>query len=157
MLKLTFVLLFRQAANVVASIIVYSTVLVLLQSNVNPDSSSRIVSREDLPSFMVVSLVLAAIGLLISVLFHVLVRENSPIVSSDNEISSMSSDTGDSTNDLFDEATQQIVHNKQWFDWLKDGLFYRVGFLYIICHLSYNLSQTYTPIFLQYTLKTDKV
>jgi len=41
-------------------------------------------------------------------------------------------------------------------DWLKDGKFWKVGFIYMMARLYFNLTQAYTTLYLTYTLRLSK-
>jgi len=65
---------YRQAANVVSSIVVYMVTFFMLKSNGN---SNEQVSQDDNSSFGLISMAIVGVGLIFTVMFQMLVKEPS--------------------------------------------------------------------------------
>jgi len=58
-------------------------------------------------------------------------------------------------------STSQLVaistREKNWRDWLKSFSFWKITIMYTMARMFVNLSQVYTPLYLQDTLRMPKV
>ena len=136
-----------------SSIIVYTITYILLKTGDNADGQ---ITRQDAATFGIIALVIIGVGSFFTILFQLMVKENrtSTIDIHKHSIRPIG-EKPDDKSDLTDLGSADDVI--KWSSWLKDGRFYKVGLLYVASRFYYNLTQTYTPLFLQYTLKTEKV
>ncbi|KAI1296851.1 Major facilitator superfamily domain-containing protein 12 [Halotydeus destructor] len=129
---------YRQAATVSASITMYATTFIMLKLR----GSSSQITAQDYDTFSFITLILWAIGVISSMLFHLLVKEERGVVVQNGDDGKI--------DDL------QIKIQRPWKEWLRDSVFYRILILYVIGHLYYVIMQIYIPMLLQHTLRSPK-
>ena len=130
---------------------------------------SEQIGKSDLKTFMYITFIVLAIGIITVILYHVMVRmpnaENDARRDFDNWTSTHAAAHAAVTNREVTNAPQALVtpavpetrYTSTWKKHLSDELFYRVAILYIAGRIYYVITETYQSVFLQYTLKTRKV
>ncbi|KAI2807836.1 hypothetical protein BLOT_005776 [Blomia tropicalis] len=157
---------FRQAASVASSICVYTITLLLLGIE---DST---ITKNDSIVFMKVVHLITLIGIIFSALFHVFVKEpnHEPtfelkyVVSSsnENEISHKESiilEQGFKLPEMKQVKNVPIEssrNTRKWFNWFGSISFWKICVIYMMSRLYVNVTQVYTPLYLQETLQLAK-
>ena len=131
----------RYAFTVVSSITVYLITWIILQTGTDADKDQ--LDDHDASKFQMIVLILMSIGFVFSLIFHIGVRENDYKMNLNNDT------------ELID-CTSQLKHLK-WKHWFRESQFYKVALLYMGTRLTVNLTQVYTPLYLQETLNLPKV
>lgn len=167
---------YRQAATVASAVLVFTITDALLTGDKGQ------ITESDTPQFALIAVIVTVIGVTSSIVFQIMIKENCVISSDTDDVEHQeSSKPQDTLGDVSDEVSNrnlEVIPSRPsaeletepeaksmidtsddipWTTWLKDGLFYRIGLLYIASHVSYNLTLGYIPLFLQYTLKANKV
>ncbi|KAF5899544.1 major facilitator superfamily domain-containing protein 12-like isoform X2, partial [Clarias magur] len=146
---------YRYAFTVIANITVYAVAWLLFrfQSNEDPSLTDNL-GPVDIPIFRNLSLIVWAIGMFFSLLFHLGTRETRRGESEDED----QGDGGDGerTPLLTRSALDSPSVALQWKHWLKEPSFYQVAVLYMCTRLIVNLSQTYISMYLTNTLMLPK-
>ncbi|XP_048197981.1 major facilitator superfamily domain-containing protein 12 [Perognathus longimembris pacificus] len=140
----------RYAFTVVANIVVFGAAWLLLHlqgaSGVGPAQDTDVGDQlgvQDVPVFRNLSLLVVGVGAAFSLLFHLGTREGRPRRAEEpNECSPLVAPT----------ARPLLL----WKHWLQEPAFYQVGVLYMSTRLIVNLSQTFVPMYLTYSLRLPK-
>ncbi|KAI5099344.1 major facilitator superfamily domain-containing protein 12-like isoform X2 [Silurus meridionalis] len=145
---------YRYAFTVIANITVYAVAWILFhfQSNEDPSSIDNL-GPVDVPVFRNLSLIVWAIGILFSLLFHLGTQESK---AKGNQNEEEGEDNGERTPLLTRSAPNSPSVALQWRHWLKEWSFYQVAVLYMCTRLIVNLSQTYISMYLTNTLLLPK-
>lgn len=124
---------YRNAMTLVANVAVYG--LVWLVFNKTTDDSQW--SPNDAFGFMIISFSIVCVGGLFSTLFHVFTKEHGH---------------------RFHSIQQHIepAEKMLWYNWFKEGQLYLIGIGYTGARLIMNVSQTYWPFYIIYTLHLSK-
>lgn len=130
---------YRYACTVFASITVYLMMFMILEPG---ESDSNLLGPKDAATFREVSLIVIAIGFVFSLIFHIGVREKS-------------CEQMNQSNEIVETDSKPV--NIVWRQWLTQAQFYKVALLYMGTRLTINLTQIYTPNYLQETLQLPKV
>ncbi|XP_060753762.1 major facilitator superfamily domain-containing protein 12-like isoform X2 [Neoarius graeffei] len=142
---------YRYAFTVIANITVYIVAWLLFhfQSNEDPSITDNL-GPIDIPIFRNLCLIVWAIGVFFSLLFHLGTRETKAGgVEDEGEIGERSP--------LLPRSTLNSPSAPlQWRHWLKEPSFYQVAVLYMCTRLIVNLSQTYISMYLTNTLLLPK-
>ena len=111
------------------------------------------------------------IGIAFTTIFHIFVKEPSPqpalelttvanvavSLNGDPENMSRKSSLLEVKLSLPDESPTKVVKNQRiWSDWLTSSNFWRVCMIYMLARLFFNVTQVYTPLYLQETLQLAK-
>ncbi|CAG2184005.1 unnamed protein product, partial [Oppiella nova] len=64
---------------------------------------------------------------------------------------------GSSAQESLDFGLASIETHLKWRHWFRESQFYKVGLLYMGTRLCVNLTQVYTPLFLQDSLHLNKI
>lgn len=147
---------YRYAFTVIANITVYTVAWLLFhfQSNEDPSITDNL-GPVDIPIFRNLSLIVWAIGMLFSLLFHLGTRETKAGGSADeDEVDG--GDEGERKPLLTRLAPNSPSVALRWQHWLKEPSFYQVAVLYMCTRLIVNLSQTYISMYLINTLLLPK-
>ncbi|RWS12157.1 major facilitator superfamily domain-containing protein 12-like protein [Dinothrombium tinctorium] len=148
---------FRYAFTVASNIFVYAITWFLLRANFSksfditnqsPASSQSTIGPDNLNDFRNTALVVIVVGGIFSILFHLLVRERK--VQSNHTINSSIEDG--ITNIDYSCPSNHL----KWRHWFRVPQFYKIGILYMATRLTINLTQVYTPFYLQYNLFLNK-
>ncbi|XP_053503260.1 major facilitator superfamily domain-containing protein 12 isoform X1 [Ictalurus furcatus] len=145
---------YRYAFTVIANITVYGVAWLLFhfQSNEDPSITDNL-GPVDIPIFRNLSLIVWAIGMLFSLLFHLGTRETK---AGGNEDEEDGGDEGERKPLLTRLTPNSPSVSLQWQHWLKEPSFYQVAVLYMCTRLIVNLSQTYISMYLINTLLLPK-
>lgn len=146
----------RYAGTVISNVLVYSVTWALLglaedDEHTDPATGAPVshVCPADAPRFRNLVLIIVGIGVLFSVLFHVVVKERpSSGYKRIEESDTMSISSIDYS---------LPVNHLKWHHWFTVVQFYKVSFLYMTTRLFINLTQTYVPFYLQETLQLQRV
>lgn len=136
----------RSSFTVISNILVYLFTWLVLHLGSESDKSTQF-SPNDTGQFRLIVIILCGLGLLFSIVFHVLVRErphNVQIKRNNNEDVSSVVDFSDRSNHL------------QWKHWFRFSIFYQVAGLYMVSRLVVNLTQVFVPLYLHHTLDMGK-
>ena len=142
----------RYAGTVISNVMVYCITWALLGLSKDSEAEEGQVSHvcpKDAPRFRDLVLIIVGIGVLFSIIFHVVVKE------SKGEDRKRLVDT-ESTDDTISIASLDYslpANHLKWNQWFCVGQFYKVSFLYMTTRLCINLTQTYIPFYLQETLR----
>ncbi|KAI1283167.1 Major facilitator superfamily domain-containing protein 12 [Halotydeus destructor] len=136
----------RYAFTVVSNITVYSIAWLYLGLGTTEGKTTPQLCPRDAMHFQRIVWSILILGIIFSLIFHLIVREN-PGYSKLQRASFISSDGVD--------YSLRANHLK-WFDWFKVTQFYKVGFLYMGTRLTINLTQAYIPFYLQTTLMLSR-
>ncbi|KAM9469683.1 major facilitator superfamily domain-containing protein 12-like isoform 3-T4 [Clarias gariepinus] len=144
---------YRYAFTVIANITVYAVAWLLFhfQSNEDPSLTDNL-GPVDIPIFRNLSLIVWAIGMFFSLLFHLGTRETRRGEDEDKEEEGDGERTPLLTRSTLDSPSVAL----QWKHWLKEPSFYQVAVLYMCTRLIVNLSQTYISMYLTNTLLLPK-
>lgn len=145
---------YRYAFTVIANITVYAVAWLLFYFQLGQDpSTTNNLGPIDIPIFRNLSLIILAIGMFFSVLFHLGTRETSP----ESQINVVEESGEAERQPLLPRVSSQpTAPALQWKHWLVEPSFYQVAFLYMCTRLIVNLSQTYIAMYLTYTLQLPK-
>ncbi|XP_040575616.1 major facilitator superfamily domain-containing protein 12 [Lepeophtheirus salmonis] len=133
----------RYGATVISNITV--SVITWIFLGISTDGTALNPSHED--AFNDILIVVVSIGIVASLLFHILVRrfsEDPPILNDDSAF-------------VTEQNDQEIVKEVPFVpmgirDWVKEPTFYLVGVMYMFTRLFVNLTQAYIPFYLSETL-----
>ncbi|KAG8454485.1 hypothetical protein GDO86_000924 [Hymenochirus boettgeri] len=142
---------FRYAFTVMANIAVYAVAWLLLHFQVGEHKPENLehLSKQDIPTFRTLSLIVVGIGALFSFLFHVGTKEKQQTFYVENDDSST----------LLQGETRLCEPPRPlmlWKNWLIEPSFFQVAVLYMCTRLIVNLSQTYIAVYLTYSLYLPK-
>ncbi|XP_027031951.2 major facilitator superfamily domain-containing protein 12-like isoform X2 [Tachysurus fulvidraco] len=145
---------YRYAFTVIANITVYAVAWLLFhfQSNEDPTITDNL-GPVDIPIFRNLSLIVWAIGMFFSLIFHLGTRETKAGCREDEE---GAGDEGVQTPHLIRSTLNPPSVALQWRHWLKEPSFYQVALLYMCTRLIVNLSQTYISMYLTNSLLLPK-
>lgn len=139
--------LFRYAFTVASNIVVYTITWVAL--GISGTDHEAQVGPPDAPVFFNIVLVVVGVGCAFSLLFHLVVRDPSR------------GGRRESRSRHNDEYVRSLVLDRschlRWKDWFREKRFYLVGVLYMATRLYVNLSQVFIPMYIQDTLKLNRV
>ncbi|KAK2831805.1 hypothetical protein Q7C36_016891 [Tachysurus vachellii] len=144
---------YRYAFTVIANITVYAVAWLLFhfQSNEDPSITDNL-GPVDIPIFRNLSLIVWAIGVFFSLIFHLGTRETKAGCKEDEG----AEDNGQQTPHLIRSTLNPPSVALQWRHWLKEPSFYQVALLYMCTRLIVNLSQTYISMYLTNSLLLPK-
>lgn len=138
----------RYAFTVISNIAVYAitwAVLGIANSGADANESSKIGPEDDV-EFRNIVLIVVAVGIIQSIIFHIGVKEpNTHSWRTKRDVQYGAVERL--------EETEPLVQSLQWRDWFTNSTFYVVAALYMCTRLYVNLSQVYIPLYLQETLK----
>ncbi|CAB4070293.1 unnamed protein product [Lepeophtheirus salmonis] len=121
------------------------TGLTAIRYGISTDGTALNPSHED--AFNDILIVVVSIGIVASLLFHILVRrfsEDPPILNDDSAFVTEQNDQ---------EIVKEVLFVPMGIrDWVKEPTFYLVGVMYMFTRLFVNLTQAYIPFYLSETL-----
>ncbi|XP_033838971.1 major facilitator superfamily domain-containing protein 12-like [Periophthalmus magnuspinnatus] len=136
---------YRYAFTVMANITVYALAYLLFHMQGGQDMDA--LGPVDIPVFRNLALIVLAIGLVFSLIFH--------LGTSEHRSRAEATEDGEQS-PLLASRTTTLSATLQWKCWLKQPSFYQVALLYMSTRLIVNLSQTYISMYLVNTLGLDK-
>lgn len=153
----------RYAGTVISNVMVYSITWALLGLGTSDaDEKEGQVSHvcpSDAPRFRDLVLIIVGIGIIFSIIFHVVVKERG--VSSYKKLpgpgSRKAEQKDDDTISIASLDYSLPANHLKWNHWFLVGQFYKVSFLYMTTRLCINLTQTYIPFYLQESLRLKRV
>lgn len=128
---------FRNAFTLLSSVVVYGIAWGLFGLDKNAEFG-----ESDVNQFMILAFSVVGIGLVFSVIFHIVTPELR---------------FSDHAADLKRANPNSQNVDMTWLDWLKEWQFYLVALAYMFSRLVANVSQTYWPLYLTESLKLSKV
>ncbi|RWS26271.1 major facilitator superfamily domain-containing protein 12-like protein [Leptotrombidium deliense] len=141
---------YRYAFTVASNILVYVVTWIFLRMSTQSDGSQPSqINPSNLYEFRNVALIIVAVGGVFSLIFHVLVKERHHRSFSINSIE----DGPENSAHSFSLNSKRM----KWRHWFKVSQFYKIGILYMATRLVVNLTQVYTPFYLQYSLFLDSL
>ncbi len=138
----------RYAFTVASNIAVYVITWIVFRIDGKDNADGDHVTPSDASIFRNIVFIVIGIGFLFSCIFHLGVKEKPRHRTPSHLIDCP-------PNDLVDFSLPH-THLK-WKHWFKESQFYKVGLLYMGTRLCINLTQVYTPLFLQDSLHLKKV
>ncbi|XP_076336059.1 major facilitator superfamily domain-containing protein 12-like isoform X1 [Tachypleus tridentatus] len=130
----------RYAFTVASNISVYVITWVFLGAG--STDKDHYLTPSDAPLFRNITLTVLGVGFLFSVTFHIFVKEKKPQTHPQT------------ASDEVDFDLDHLTH-LTWKEWFREPQFYQIGLLYMGTRLYVNLSQVYTPLYLQDSLKLE--
>ncbi|XP_060070699.1 major facilitator superfamily domain-containing protein 12-like [Ylistrum balloti] len=155
---------FRYAFTVLSNLTVFGLFALLFYLNTGDGiGSSDMLSPVDNNNFRDLVFIVVSLGVVVSFLFQIGVKEGVKTMShveaeeamSKSLKTSMSSSTGESAHSIEISMLKQSLMS--WKDWLKETQFYQVALIYMCTRLFVNISQIYLPLYVTETLKMSKV
>ncbi|CAG2110028.1 unnamed protein product, partial [Medioppia subpectinata] len=140
----------RYAFTVVSNIMVYVITWIVFHIDGKDSADNDQITPSDAPLFRTIVLIVMAIGFVFSLIFHFGVKERPKNRLTSNQTVSTAQESGDFN-------LPSIETHLKWNHWFKESQFYKVGLLYMGTRLCINLTQVYTPLFLQDSLHLKKL
>lgn len=137
----------RYAFTVGSNIAVYVITWSVFQIEGKDSADEEQITPSDANVFRNLVFIVMGIGFLFSCIFHFGVKEKPRGRTASNLVNGLYDDSVD--------FSSPQTHLK-WRNWLKESQFYKVGLLYMGTRLCLNLTQVYTPLFLQDSLHLKK-
>lgn len=141
----------RYALTVSSNIAVYVITWIVFHLEGKDSADSEQIAPSDAFLFRNIVFIVMTIGLFFSVVFHVGVKEKPR-----HRAISEGANTSNGE-DTLDFSLPSINTHLKWKHWFSESQFYKVGLLYMGTRLYVNLTQVYTPLFLQDSLHLRKV
>ncbi|MFH4975705.1 hypothetical protein AB6A40_002414 [Gnathostoma spinigerum] len=123
----------RFGSTVVANLTVFGVLTVMLRST---DQGGGI-SPQDITHFSMASLVIVGVGVFVTIIFYVVIREPS----TGRRLSRLNSE----------HSTASGPFRMSWMSWLRTAQFYQIALLYTMSRLFINVSQVYFPFYITIT------
>ncbi|KAE8631339.1 hypothetical protein XENTR_v10001158 [Xenopus tropicalis] len=144
---------FRYAFTVMANITVYAVAWLLLHFHMGEDKTENMenLSRQDIPIFRALALIMVGVGSLFSLLFHIGTKEKPQTFHR-----LLETDDPDSPHSEEPRLSEPPVPLMVWKRWLMEPSFYQVAVLYMCTRLIVNLSQTFIAVYLTNSLHLPK-
>ncbi|XP_018098998.1 major facilitator superfamily domain-containing protein 12 isoform X1 [Xenopus laevis] len=141
---------FRYAFTVMANITVYSVAWLLLHFHMGEDKPENMenLSKQDIPIFRALALIMVGLGTLFSLFFHIGTKEKPE--SFHHLLKTEDPDSPRSFDDT--RLSEPPMPYMVWKRWLKEPSFYQVAVLYMCTRLIVNLSQTFIAVYLTNSL-----
>ncbi|KAM4810171.1 major facilitator superfamily domain-containing protein 12 [Rhinophrynus dorsalis] len=145
---------FRYAFTVMANIAVYAVAWLLLHFQVGEDRPDNMdhLSKQDIPIFRTLALIVVGLGALFSVCFHIGTKEKQHTFH--HLVETEDPDTDSPTEEPKLSKTPRPL--MLWKHWLMEPSFYQVALLYMSTRLIVNLSQAYIAVYLTNSLHLPK-
>ncbi|KAK3098168.1 hypothetical protein FSP39_016838 [Pinctada imbricata] len=137
----------RYAFTVISNLIVFGVFWLLFDYKKSVHTDTSMLSGDDSPKFRNLVFIVVGLGLLVSIMFHIIVKEPS-------RNSRDSVDRDEVSISIEKSALQK--NTMTWKDWLKNTQFYQIGLMYMCTRLFVNVSQIYLPLWVTETLKLPK-
>lgn len=142
---------YRYSFTVASNIAVYAITWLVLGIGATEvqEGESSTICPDDAPHFRIIVFSIVIIGTVFSLIFHIVVKEDQEAIR-----------LGAFGNSLInnDSVDYSLPSNHlKWNHWFKVSQFYKVGLLYMGTRLTINLTQVYTPLYLQDNLHLPRV
>ena len=141
----------RYAFTVSSNITVYVITWIVFHFGGKDSADSDLITPSDAFIFRDIVFIVMAIGLFFSIVFHL------GVVEKPRNRSASNSEIYTSNGDELDFCLPSVDTHLKWRHWLRESQFYKVALLYMGTRLCVNLTQVYTPLFLQDSLHLKKV
>ncbi|TPP66373.1 Major facilitator superfamily domain-containing protein 12 [Fasciola gigantica] len=112
---------------------------------------------DDLPAFRILSLAIIAVGGLVTVIFHLCVRNSDLVIAPSVAGPTETTPLREAELEMKKKSSQEAEHEiNSWRDWLHLPLFWVQGLFYMTVRLTVNVSQAYITVYLLHSLLLPK-